>query len=383
VKSIIKAIISLLLIGVMLISCNSFASTPTTIPANVKETAVSAAFTLIAETQAAIATIIPLPTSSPVYSSIPSISASNATSVVNLNNGYRGTVTSLAFSLNGKYLAAAFDNGVGIFWDISTANNWNEWADAPRDVFVSNGQVSFSSDSSILATGGTLLEFPSKKVIQKLSGTAIFNPTNQILALFDWNNISVRDINANQSILNLKQDSAGIINVAFSPDGNLLGEALDWGRGEGVNVWRVSDHTLLYSFPPIEHNHPAHFNTLAYAFFAFSPDNQFIVTGTKDFPYKMRIWDLQTGNLVKDLDTFADCIAFSQDAKVIILADGNRIIFRTFPDGETIRELEVVISYMSPTDYVTACTTSKDGKLLAIGDSGGTVNIWGVPAYAP
>ena len=97
----------------------------------------------------------------------------------------------------------------------------------------------------------------------------------------------------------------------------------------------------------------------------------------------MRIWNLKTGKLVKDLDASADCIAFNQDAKVIILADGNRIVFRTFPDGDVVSELEVAISYMSPTDYVTACATSKDGKLLAIGDSGGNVNIWGVPAYAP
>jgi WD40 repeat protein len=327
-------------------------------------------------------TSTPSPTLPPVYSYFPAISDSNATRVVNIND-YRGGVNSLAFSPNGKYLAATFDNGVGIFWDISNAKGWEEWVDAPKDVFVSNGQVSFSPDSSILATGGTLLEFPSKSVIQEMQGTVVFNSIDQIFALFDWNNVSIRNLSDSQSVLNLKQDSPGVANVAFSPDGNLLAEALHWGSGEGVNVWRVSDHTLLYSFPPIEHNHPAHFNTLAYAFFAFSPDNQFIVTGTKDFPYQMRIWNLQTGKLVKDMDTYADCVAFTQDAKVIIFAEGNRITFRTFPEGDVIRELEVEIFYMSPTDYVTTCTTSKDGKLLAIGDSGGTVNVWGVPAYAP
>lgn len=338
--------------------------------------------TLLLEAPTEFPTSIPSPTLPPVYSYFPAISAANASKVVNIN-GYRGEVDSLAFSPNGKYLAATFDNGIGIFWDISTAKGWDEWTEAPKDIFISNGQVSFSPDSNILATGGTLLEFPSKRAIQEFPGTVVFNPINQTFALFDWNNISVRGFSENQAILNLKQDSPGVVNIAFSPDGNLLGEALDWGRGEGVNIWRVSDHTLLYSFPPIEHYHPAHFNTLAYAFLAFSPDNQFIVTGTKDFSNKIRIWNLQTGNLVQDLDVYAQCIAFSQDAKVIILVDGNRITFRTFPDGNIISELEVAISYMSPSDYVTACTTSKDGKLLAVGDSSGNVNIWGVPAYAP
>ncbi|MFZ5910216.1 MAG: WD40 repeat domain-containing protein [Chloroflexota bacterium] len=351
--------------------------------ASLKDVASTATAVLSTNTPTEVPTLTPSPTLPPVYFDSPAISAENATKVIDLNAGYRGTVSSLAFSPNGKYLAAAFDNGAGIFWDISTADNWNEWADAPRDIFLSNGQISFSPDSSILATGGTLLEFPSKRVIQKLQGTATFSPINQTLALFDSDNISLWNLDGTQWVMNHKQTSQSVVNIAFSPDGNLFGEALDLGGDEMVNIWRVSDHTLLYSFPPIEHYHPAHFNMAAYAFFAFSPDNQFIVTGTKDFSYKMRVWNLQTGELVKDLDLFANCIAFSQDTKVIILVDGNRITFRTFPDGDLIRELEVEIYYMSPTDYVTACTTSKDGRLLAIGDSGGTVNIWGVPAYTP
>jgi WD40 repeat protein len=350
---------------------------------SLKDITPTATAVLSTNTLTEVPTLTPSPTLQPIYSDSPAISVENATRVINLNDGYRGAVNSLAFSPNGKYLAATYDNGAGIFWDISTANNWNEWSDASRDVFLSNGQVSFSPDSNILATGGTLLEFPSKRVIQKLQGTAAFNPINQTLALFDRNSISLWNSDGKQWVLSHKQTSQSVVNIAFSPDGNLFGEALGLGGDEVVNVWRVSDHTLLYSFPPIEHYHPAHFNISAYAFFAFSPDNQFIVTGTKDFSYKMRIWNLKTGKLVKDLDVFANCIAFSQDTKVIILVDGNKITFRTFPDGDLIRELEIEIYYMSPTDYITACTTNRDGKLLASGDSGGTVNIWGIPAYTP
>lgn len=360
---------------------------------NQKEMPTETATAVLTETPTKTPTSTPSPTLTPVYSYFPPISASNATQAVNITK-YIVEVDSLAFSPNGKYLVATINNGAGIFWDISTAKGWNEWIDAPRDVFVSNGQVSFSPDSSILATGGTLLEFPSKKVVQELPGTVVFSPINQTLASFEWDNFSLWNLDGKQWVLNHKQDSKGVANIAFSPDGSLLGEALHWGGGEGVNVWRVSDHTLLHSFLPPEHNHPAHFNFDAYAFLAFSPDNQFIATGTKDH-HIIHVWNLQTGELVKDLNTVIEtqdgeyyipdvgCVAFSQDAKVIILVGGNRIIFRTFPNGDLIRELEIEIFYMSPTDYITTCTTSRDGRLFATGDSGGNVNIWGVPAYAP
>lgn len=331
-------------------------------------------------------TVTPSPTLPPVYSYFPPISAANATKVVNIN-GYSGAVNSLAFSPNGKYLAATFENGMGIFWDISNAKGWEEWVDAPKDVFISKGQVSFNRDSNILATGGTLLEFPSKRVIQELQGNVVFNPINETLAVFDWNNISIRNLTENQSGLNFKMDTSGIANIAFSPDGNLLGEAIN----EDVNIWRVSDHTLLYSFPPIEHNHPAHFNFFAYAFFAFSPDNHFIATGTRD-QAAIRIWDLRTGELVKDFSTVVQmqdgdnylpdvqCVIFGQDSKVIAIAGDDTIIFKSIPDGEFIT---MVGTSTYNSRFITTCAASNDGKIIATGDSSGRVNIWGVPAYAP
>lgn len=354
--------------------------------ASLKNITPTATAILSTNTPTEVPTLTPSPTLPPVYSYFPAISAANATKVVNIN-GYSAGVNSLSFSPNGKYLAASFDNGTGIFWDISNAKGWNEWVDAPKDVFASKGQLSFSRDGGILATGGTLLEFPSKRVIQELQGNVVFNPINEMLAVFDWNNISVQNLDKILPVLKLKEGTAGITNVTFSPDGNLLGEAIN----EDVNIWRVSDHALLYSFPPTEHNHPAHFNFFAYAFFAFSPDNHFIATGTKD-QAAIRIWDLQTGELVKDFSTVVQmqggdyylpnvqCVIFSQDSKIIAIAGGDTIIFKSIPDGEFIT---MVGTNTYTSRFITTCAASNDGKLIATGDSSGRVNIWGVPAYAP
>ncbi len=199
---------------------------------------------LITDTPVEIPTSIPSPTSTPAYAYLPIISAINGTEIVKFDR-YDGAVSSLAFSPNGKCLAATFENGAGIIWDISTVKYWREWQDAPKDVFFAKGQVSFNSDSSILATGGTLLELPSKKVVQELSGTVAFNPISQTFALADWNIISFWSLDGMQWTSNYKQESQGVVSVAFSPDGSLLGEAL-YG-GEGVNLWRVCLTTHFYT----------------------------------------------------------------------------------------------------------------------------------------
>ena len=235
-------------------------------------------------------TSAPPPSPTPAYSYLPIISASNATEVTGFNT-YDGEVSSLAFSPNGKYLAVSFANGAGIIWDIS--KGWSDLDDAPKDTFLANGNLSFDPDSRVLATGGKLIDLATMKTIQELPGTVVFSPNRNTLASFDWNTISLWDFDGNQWIMKFKEDTQSAVNGAFSPDGNLLGVAEHWegdGSGEGVQIWRIADHLLLYSFPPPEYYHPAHFNMDAYAFLAFSPDNQFVATGTAARP-DVRIWD--------------------------------------------------------------------------------------------
>jgi len=338
-------------------------------------------------------TPLPSPSPPPAYSYAPVISAENITEVEKLDN-FDGSVSSLAISPNGKYLAATFENGTGIIWDISNVKYLKEWRDAPKELFSAKGVLSINSDSSILATGGTLLELPSTRIIQELPGAVTFSPIGKSLALFDQTTISLWKFNGNQFALDYKQDSREPVGIAFSPDGSLLGEALYSGGGEGVNIWRVYDHTLLYSFPPPEHSHPAHFNFFAYAFLAFSPDNHFVATGTRDQPV-IRIWNLQTGELVKDLNTVVEtengiyyvpnvaCVSFSQDSRVIAIAGDDTIIFKSIPDGEFITMLEIDTYGFNSSKFITTCAASNDGKFLVIGDNSGDVSIWGILAPAP
>jgi WD40 repeat protein len=352
-------------------------------------------------------TSTPVPSPTPAYSYLPIISGSNAKDITRFD-GYDGDVNSLAFSPNGKYLAATYANGSGIIWDISTVKYWGEWQDAPKDVFHAEGDLSFDSSSRVLATGGTLIDLSTMEIIQELPGSVVFSPAGDTLAVHNLNDVSLWNYDGNRWTLSYKKDTPELATVAFSPDGSLLGEALDWGDGEGVEIRRVSDHTLLYSFPPPEHDHPAHFNNEAYAFLTFSPDNQFIATGTKDQPV-IRIWNLKTGELINDINTAISvnvmdatsgeihseyeipqvaCAAISQDSKVIILTGyASSIIFKSLPEGDFISASPIDPYYSPYSSYENifsmACTTSKDGRLIATGDNHGNVIISGVPTTVP
>ena len=198
--------------------------------------------------QTSTPTSTPSPSPTPAYSYWQIISASNATEVTNLYQ-FDGEVSSLAFSPNGKYLATSFANGAGIIWDISAVKGWNDLDDAPKNIFLAKGNVSFDPESRVLATGGKLIDLSTMKTIQELPGTVVFSPNRNTLASYDWNTVSFWNFDGNQWIMKYKEDTQDVVNVAFSPDGSLLGEAFDWGGGEGVKVRRVADHKLLYTFP--------------------------------------------------------------------------------------------------------------------------------------
>ena len=334
-----------------------------------------------------------LPSQTPAYLYLPVLSQANATAVSKFDQ-IDGGVSSIAISPNGRYLAASFDNGAGLIWDISAVHGWGEWHSAPLDVFLARGPVSFAADSSVLATGGTLIDLQSKRTIQELPGTVSFSPKGSVLAVNDGNVISLWEYDGNQWNASYEQDTPGTVSLTFSPDGKYLGEALFWGSGEGVNIWEVAGHTLLYNFPPPEHSHPAHFNTEAYAILAFSPDGRFIATSTRD-QFIVRIWNLGSGEWITDLDTVVEtaegeyfvpdveCISFSQDSRVIVMAGYNALILKTNPEGELIGLLNLDSYRIYSTKIITACAASFDGRLLAVGDSDGDVSIWGVPAQAP
>jgi WD40 repeat protein len=147
----------------------------------------------------------------------------------------------------------------------------------------------------------------------------------------------------------------------FSPDGKMLGI-----RGAHLLVWDVQNRTLR----PISFKGPRNF--------AFSPDNQTLVTSDP-----LQLWNLNDGSrlgLPLEGHTQMVCdVTFSHDGLTVASAgdDGTLRLWSVATQQEllTFREPETIFNYPYFSD---------DGSTLVAGsmpDSGG-IRIWRAPSFA-
>jgi WD40 repeat protein len=278
-------------------------------------------------------------------------------------------VYSVAFSPDGRILAAA-DNSVQVnLWDLTTGqlvhtDTW--WGGEIND-------LSFSPDRKILATG------------------------SQDGAMELW------DLSTIQERRTLADPRSTVRAVAFSPDGKLLAAIVV----RDVKVWDIATGQEVYTFGGFM------WNTMA-----FSPDSKTLALGNMDGT--VTLWDVTTGQKIRTLPGQGyvnGTNAFSPDGKTLLRAEGNADTMRlvdvetgqvvqTFPrsiahafspDSKTLATVlvfdlsgavrlwnvetgqAVPILSGQPVN-VTSMAFSPDGKTLATGDRDGVVKLWEVAA---
>ena len=183
----------------------------------------------------------------------------------------RGGVYELAYSVDGRQLAAASAIGIWIY-DARIGEAFRLLTG--HTSYVSS--VAFSPDGSTLASGS-----------------------------YD-NTIRLWDIRTGTHLKTLTEHTGSVRAVMFSPDGTMF------ASGSGDNTLRVLDvETGELLYPPIVHS--ADVMSLAY-----SPDGNVLASGNSNSRVYLR--DAQTG---KDLRTlightrYARCIAYSPDGKTL------------------------------------------------------------------
>ncbi|MEV0399817.1 protein kinase [Actinoallomurus sp. NPDC050550] len=239
-----------------------------------------------------------------------------------------GRIISVAFSPNGKTLAAASDACYAEFWDVATGRGI---ATIPRRGYDSPTSVAFSPNGKILATG-------------------VYDQTARL-----W------DVATHRSIATLNGHTDGVTAVAFSPDGKTLATA---SIDHTARLWDVATHHSIATLT----GHTGSVNAVA-----FSPDGKTLATGSGD--HTARLWDVATHHHIATLTGHTDnlgALAFSRGGKTLVTGSGDH----------TARLWDVATRRTTATfthsDTVEAVAFSPDGKTLATGSSDHTACVWEV-----
>jgi WD40 repeat protein len=165
-----------------------------------------------------------------------------------------------------------------------------------------------------------------------------------------------------------------VMGVAFSPDGKTLAST---SFQSVVRLWDLQTGKLAASLKwLVEHpfNHPYSGNV------AFSPDGTLVAAVYEDG--KMRLWNVLTRQQQAVFQSESDVLwglAFSPDGSLLAFSGGSTDVAGAayLWDVKTAQELAVLnATSRRVTTYTVAF--SPDGRLLAAGNSDGTIQLWDV-----
>jgi WD40 repeat protein len=288
--------------------------------------------------------------------------------------GVSGTVKRLAFSPDGAVLAAAADKVH--LWDAASGRILHDFNDNQGPVL----ELAFSPDAKLLAAGSMdetarLWDLRSGKLVHKLLGHAqgvtgiAFAPDGQTLATGDGSThdpkIHLWDVASGQERRAWAVRRGGQLQLAFTARGKELaswgGNA--WGADAAIRFWDPASGRQRRT----EFGHEAPIDCVA-----FSADGKMLASGSNDST--TRLWEAATGKLLRTLAIHrgdVNGVAFSPAGRLLATSGWEpTICLWDLASGRAVR------SWSTISQESNCVVFSPDGRSLASASSDGSIQVW-------
>lgn len=198
-----------------------------------------------------------------------------------------------------------------------------------------------------------------------------FDADGEQLVSASWDqSVKLWNVSTGEQVKTIAQHIKGVQAMAFSRDGSLLAEE---DASDAVKVWNTS----AMSAPRELRGHgtaPQLLQGRSWVYsIAFSPDGRWLATGVGG--KAVRIWDLETGQPVRDLAAGNGSVlyvAFSPNGRWLVSGGGKTVRIWDVKSGEMVR------SFSGHTDLVYAAVFSPDGRTLASASKDRSIKLWDV-----
>ncbi len=182
------------------------------------------------------------------------------------------------------------------------------------------------------------------------------SPDGRMVALATWNGIILWEIPPQQGWSSEMLAPVEAADIAFSSDGALLASH----NGTQVQLWQVSDHTLLQTLHTEAEGHRSDM--------AFSPDGTTLALGNND---GVILWLLTDRTPIRVLPGGNGPLAYSRDGTILVAAGINGMYLWRVADGTLLHRLE------GHPNTITSIALSRNGQRLASA-SGAEMRLWRV-----
>ena len=252
--------------------------------------------------------------------------------------GLWDSVTSIAFSADGRMVAAGLTNSTARVWDLAGGREPTVLGDHADGVTA----VAFSPDGRVLATASgawdntvRLWEISSGRELAVIEGhsegidSIAFSPDGRVLATASRDDTArLWDAASGRELTVLEEHTTSVVGVAFSRDGRLLATT-SWDNT--ARLWDVATGRQLQ----VLEGHLANVNGAA-----FSPDGRTVATASDT----VRLWDVATGRqltVMEGQSGIIEGIAFGADGRTVVTTSRDNTAHEW--DADTGRKLVTLI----------------------------------------